>query len=137
LPASLDSGFHFVARVVDGDTLRLTSGARLRLQGVDAPEAEREGMPAELWAAEASQYAHAFVEEAQRRIRVEFGPERKDHYGRFLGFVWHGERLLNEELVREGLARAMTRHHFSDALKRRLRQAQSEAQAAGRGIWSK
>jgi micrococcal nuclease len=136
-PEAIESGDFSVARVIDGDTLRLISGARLRLQGVDAPEAAREDAPAEPWSRDATEFTEAFLEAAQWEIRVDFGPERKDQYGRFLGFVWHGDRLLNEELVREGLARATTQYHFSEAMKRRLRQAQSEAQIASRGIWSK
>jgi micrococcal nuclease len=136
-PEAVESGDFSVERVIDGDTVRLSSGARLRLQGVDAPEAAREDAPAEPWSREATDYAEAFMREANWRIRVEFGPERKDQYGRLLGFVWHGDRLLNEELVREGLARATTQYYFSEAMKRRLRQAQSEAQIASRSMWSK
>lgn len=136
-PEALESGDYSVARVIDGDTLRLASRARLRLQGVDAPEAAREGMTAEPWSDDATAYTKAFVEAAHGRIRVEFGPERKDQYGRFLGFVWHGDRLLNDELVRHGLARATTQYHFSASMKRRLMQAQTEARIASRGIWSK
>lgn len=135
-PESLASGTYSVARVIDGDTLRLTSGARLRLQGIDAPEAAREGAPAEPWSWEATKFTEAFVEAAGGTIRVEFGPERKDQYGRFLGFVWHDGQMLNESLVYEGLARATTQYHFSAAMKRRLERAQADARMAGRGIWS-
>jgi endonuclease YncB( thermonuclease family) len=44
--------------------------------------------------------------------------------------------MLNEELVRAGLAEARLGWNFSSALKRRLRLAQEEAKRAKRGIWS-
>jgi micrococcal nuclease len=135
-PDALESGMYEVERVVDGDTLLLTSRARLRLQGVDTPETKKEDHPVEPWGPEAAAFTQAFIEDAAGRVRIEFGPERKDRYGRFLGFVFHDDRLLNEELVREGLARATTQYHFSASMKRRLEKAEDEARAAGRGIWS-
>ena len=38
------------------------------------------------------------------RVRLTFGLERKDRHDRFLAFVWNGDVMLNEELVRAGLA---------------------------------
>jgi micrococcal nuclease len=135
-PVDLPWGPVAVKRVIDGDTLLLSSGARLRLQGIDAPETKKEDHPVEAWGKEAADYAEHFMEEADWRVRVELGPERKDHYDRFLGFVWHADRLLNEELVREGLARATTHYDFSGAMKRRLIEAQAAARSAGRGLWA-
>lgn len=135
-PEAMDSGVYEIDRVVDGDTLLLTSGARLRLQGIDTPETKKENHPVEAWGPEAAAYTRAFIRQADHRVRIELGPERKDRYGRFLGFVFHGDRLLNEELVAEGLALATTQYHFSAAMKRRLLKAEGEARNAGRGIWS-
>ena len=69
-------------------------------------------------------------------MRLTFSSERKDRYDRFLAFVWNGDAMLNEELVRAGLAYARRDYHYSSAMKRRFSQAQTEAQRAGRGIWS-
>ena len=44
--------------------------------------------------------------------------------------------MLNEELLRAGLAYARRDYRYSEAMKRRFTQAQEEAQRAGRGIWS-
>ncbi len=135
-PETLDEGFHQVRRVVDGDTLLLESRARVRLQGIDTPETVKENHPVEPWGPEASQFTKEFVERAGGRVRLTFGQERRDKYDRFLAFVWDGEIMLNEELVRAGLARARLDYRYSGTMKRRLQQAEEEAQAAGRGIWS-
>jgi micrococcal nuclease len=123
-----------VERVVDGDTVLLANGARVRLIGVDTPEAAYDGRPAEPWAREATQFTERFV--AEGRVLLRFDRERVDRHGRFLAYVWVGERMLNEELLRAGLARARTEFRYRDSVKRTFRRAEAEARDARRGIWS-
>ena len=134
----LASGEYAVLRVIDGDTLLLEKDLhRVRLQGIDTPETVKENAPVEAWGKEATQYSKSFVTQAGGQVRLEFDGEPLDRYGRLLAFVWHDGRLLNEELVRRGLARAKLSYAFSDALKNRLRSAQEEAKASHRGIWGR
>jgi micrococcal nuclease len=135
-PEALDEGLHHVRRVIDGDTLLLESGARVRLQGIDTPETVKEDAPVEAWGPEASQFAKDFIDRADQCVRLTFSLERKDRHDRFLAFVWNGEVMLNEELVRAGLAHARLDYRYSSAIKRRLSIAQEEARKAGRGLWS-
>lgn len=135
-PADLKAGTYTVRYVIDGDTLVLDNDARIRLQGIDTPEVARNGNPGEEWANEATNYSRAFVAQAGGAVRLTFGNERRDLYGRHLAFVWASERMLNEELVREGLAEARPDYRFAGRMKRRLLAAQNEAQTAHRGIWS-
>ena len=136
-PNLLEEGVHVVRRVVDGDTLLLASGARVRLQGIDTPETVLEDHPVERWGPEATQFAKDFVRRADSRVRLTFSLERKDRHDRFLAFVWDGDIMLNEELVRAGLAHARLNYRYSGTMKRRLAKAQEEARAAKRGLWSK
>jgi micrococcal nuclease len=135
-PEQLEEGTHEVRRAVDGDTLLLVSGARVRLQGINTPETVKPDSPVEPWGPEASQFTKDFIETARHRVRLTFSLERKDRYDRFLAYVWDGDAMLNEELLRAGLAYARRDYHYSDAMKRRFTQAQEEARRAGRGIWS-
>jgi micrococcal nuclease len=135
-PEVLPEGMHEVRRVVDGDTLLLASGARVRLQGIDAPETVREGFAVEAWGPQARGFTEDFINRAGRRVRLTFGVERKDQYDRYLAFVWDGGVMLNEELVRAGLAHARLGYRYSGTMKTRLARAQDEARRAGRGIWS-
>jgi micrococcal nuclease len=135
-PEVLAEGMHEVRRVVDGDTLLLASGARVRLQGIDTPETVREGSDVETWGPQASQLTRQFVDRAENRVRLTFSLERKDRYDRFLAFVWDGDEMLNEELVRAGLAHARLDYRYSGPMKSRLAKAQDEARKAGRGLWS-
>jgi micrococcal nuclease len=132
----LTEGTYRVERVVDGDTLKMASGARVRLEGIDTPETVRENYPVEPWGPEASSFTKDFIKRAGYKVKLSFGNERLDDYGRYLAFVWDGDKMLNEELLRAGLAEARLGWHFSSALKRRLRLAQEDAQRARRGIWS-
>ena len=70
-------------------------------------------------------------------MRLTFSLERQDRFDRFLAFVWDDDRMLNEELVRAGLAQARLDYRYSGLMKQRLAKAQDEARRAGRGIWSK
>jgi micrococcal nuclease len=135
-PQLLEEGVHEVRRAVDGDTLLLASGARVRLQGIDTPESVTPDQPVERWGPEASQFTNDFVRQADHRVRLTFSLERKDRHDRFLAFVWNGDVMLNEELVRAGLANARLDYRYSGTMKRRLEKAQNEARRAGRGIWS-
>jgi micrococcal nuclease len=135
-PERLEEGIHLVRRVVDGDTILLASGARVRLQGVNTPETVKPNHPIEAWGPEASQFTKDFIKKAGHRVRLTFSLERKDRYDRFLAFVWNGDVMLNEELVRAGLAYARRDYRYSSAMKHRFTQAQDEAKRAGRGIWS-
>ncbi len=123
-----------VERVVDGDTLLLTDRTRVRLIGVDTPETVKPDTPPEPWGKEATEFTREFLRAGQPRF--EFDRERTDQYGRTLVYAWVGERLLNEELLRAGLARAELGFHYADGMKARFRRAQKEAQKSHLGIWS-
>lgn len=131
---SLAAGEHKIGRVVDGDTLLLADGKRVRLLGVDTPETVKPDTPPEPWGAEASQFTHDFL--AGGTVRLEFDRERVDAYGRYLAYAWVGDRLLNEELLRAGLGRPLLKFNYSNSMKTRFRKAADEARREERGIWS-
>lgn len=129
-------GEYQVHRVVDGDTLLLTSGVRVRLQGIDTPETVHPDKAVQPFGPEATDYTASFVEQAAGRVTLTFGSERVDRYGRWLAFVWSGDHMLNEQLVEQGLARARLDYRYAGRMKRRLATAQADARQQGRGIWS-
>lgn len=133
----LGAGPHRVERVVDGDTLLLENKARVRLIGVDAPESVKPDSPVEPFGVEAAEFTRQWIAAAGGQVVLEFDREPKDRYDRYLAYVWVDRRMLNEEILRAGLATALTQYPYSEDLKLRFLAAQSEAQAAGRGIWSR
>jgi micrococcal nuclease len=124
-----------VERVVDGDTLVIAGGDRVRLIGVDTPETKHPNKPPEPFGSDACEFTRQMVE--GKRVQIEHDPgERTDRYGRTLGYVYVDGRMLNEQLLLEGLARALTNYPFSAAMKDRFRAAEATAKAQRRGIWS-
>jgi micrococcal nuclease len=128
-PRELAEGEHRVSAVIDGDTIELVGKARVRLIGVDSPESTEPLGP------EASEFTRRFTEGGT--VRIEVDRERVDRFGRFLAYVWVGDRMLNEELVRAGLARYEPKYQYSAAMKRRYKLAQEDARARGVGLWAK
>ncbi len=133
-PAELLPGEYAVERAVDGDTILLANRIRVRLIGVDTPESVTPEQPVEPWGPEAADFTRRQV--ADKSVRLELDEERTDRHGRLLAYVWVGDQLLNEELIRAGLGKATLGYHFSDSKKALFRAAQREAQVARRGIWS-
>ncbi len=136
-PEALAEGTYTVRRVVDGDTLLLDNGARIRLLCADTPETVKPGHPLEPFGPQATQFTKDFL--AAGRVHLTFDRQKLDRYNRFLAYAWLDERMdlmLNEELIRAGLAEAKTGYRFSSRMKKRFRRAEDEAKAAGRGIWA-
>lgn len=125
----------YVVRAVDGDTIEARFGGRVedvRLIGVDTPETVKPGTPVQCFGPRASRFAHRTLE--HRRVRLLFGVERRDVYGRLLAYVYLGPRFVNAELVRRGLARTLAiapNTRFAS----RFRRIELMTARAGRGLW--
>ena len=133
--AGYDAPTGVVARVIDGDTLLLASGRRVRLLGVDTPETKHPSKPPEPWGEQASAFSRRLVE--GRRVGLEYDRHREDRYGRTLAWVRIDDSsLLNVELVRAGLSPAVLLSPLRPDYRRALLDAQDEAVAAERGLHS-
>jgi len=135
-PESLAEGEHIVTKVVDGDTFTVFPGVQVRLIGVNAPELLPEKGHSEPWAQEATDFLTDQFRSSSWRVRLQFDAVRKDRYRRFLAYGFVGDRFLNAELVRLGLAQYEPQYNYSATVKNVLRRAQEEAQRNRRGIWS-
>jgi micrococcal nuclease len=125
----------YVLRTVDGDTIEVLIDGRhedVRYIGVDTPETVKQGTPVQCFGPRAHRFNSRLV--THRRVRLVFGVERRDVYGRLLAYVYLDGRMVNGELARRGLARILTippNDRFADRFKR----LQSAAARAGRGLW--
>ena len=135
-PEPVPEGHYHVRRVVDGDTLLMQDHKRLRLMGVDTPETVKEDTPVQPWGPEATQFTREFVGDGNSDVRLQFDRERTDRFGRYLAYVWVGDRMLNEELLLAGLARWEPGYHYSQSMKNRFRRARAKRSRRMRGIWS-
>jgi endonuclease YncB( thermonuclease family) len=120
-----------VARIVDGDTLVLRDGARVRLVQIDAPEAG-----SECYARQAG-VELARLAPPGARVALEADPrlDRIDRFGRLLRYVHFGGRNVNVELVRRGAAAPWFYRGARGRYAGRLLSAVSSARGAERGMW--
>jgi len=123
-----------VKRVVDGDTLLLETGERVRLLGVDTPETVKPNVPVQYLGPEASAFTKNAVE--GKVVTLVFDKERFDKYHRVLAFVYLDGRCLNEALIRNGLSKAQLQYPYRSDMKRLFQAAEKEARDAGRGLWN-
>ena len=121
-----------VARVVDGDTIVLEDGRKVRYIGIDTPETKHPSKPVGCYGQEAAAFNKQLVD--GQTVRLEKDISETDRYGRLLRYVYVGETMINETLVREGYARAST--YPPDVKYQTLFQAaQTQARGAKRGLW--
>jgi endonuclease YncB( thermonuclease family) len=114
-PDSDNSQTAVVSRVVDGDTLKLDSGERVRLIGIDTPE------PAACGGPEASAWLAAQVT-GKRVVLIPGAQSDRDRYDRLLRYVELEGKDLNLALIQEGFAR--TRYDSRDGYGSHPRESQ-------------
>lgn len=121
-------------RVIDGDTIELEGGERVRLIGVDTPESVDPRRPVEYFGKEAASFTRRQVQ--SKTVRLEFDQETVDRYGRTLAYVYLEDgSLLNAEIIRQGYGHAYTRFPFR--YQSEFLAYEREARAEGRGLWAR
>jgi len=122
-----DQNTERVARVVDGDTVELSDGRKVRYLGVNTPE---RGQP---FYQEATDFNAQLVD--GKTVRLEFDTDTIDKYGRTLAHIFVGETHVNMELVRQGYANVYTvppNLKYSEE----MLSAERDAREAQRGLWA-
>lgn len=106
----------------------------VRLIGIDAPERSHPSLGKEFFSDEAA--AHLASLCRGKTVRMEKDAEETDKYDRLLRYVFlppPDGRLLNEEMLGAGMARAYTRFPFSR--KDAFLSAEGRARREGKGLW--
>jgi len=123
----------FCIRVVDGDTLVLEGGERVRLIGVDTPETVDPRRPVQYFGKEASAFTRRLAQ--GKTVRLEYDQDTRDRYDRTLAYVYLSDgTFLNAELIRQGYGHAYTRFPFR--YQGQFLALEREARAQGRGLWA-
>ncbi len=120
--------------VIDGDTVALTSGEKLRLIGVDTPEIGYKGKASQSGAIEAREFIKGLMHR-KRLYALKYGIERHDRHGRNLGhlFLEDGSNI-QAMLLSQGYATPLNippNLYFSDCYD----QQAALAMNAKLGIW--
>ena len=120
-----------VIEVIDGDTITIEGGYRVRYIGVDTPEIHPR---LEAYGIEAWQANRQLVE--GKRVRLERDVSETDRYNRLLCYVYVDDIFVNAELVRMGMTRAKA-YPPDTRYQDYLEKMELEARLAGRGMWAR
>lgn len=120
------AGSSKVERVIDGDTVILEDGKRVRYVGINTPER------AQPYFAEAVALNRRLTE--GKHVRLEGDEVQEDGYHRLLAYVYVDRDMVNARLIEEGLAHVFVippNLRYYD----RFLELQRRARAARRGMW--
>ncbi len=127
-------------KCVDGDTAKFERNNKvftLRFLAVNTPETKSPKKGVEFYGKEASNYTCKRLQEA-KTIEIEYDnkSERKDRYGRNLGWVFLDDKLLQKDLVENGYAKV---DYIYDKYKyvEELKEIEKKAKEAKKGLWQK
>lgn len=124
-----------VRHVVDGDTVVLSDGRKVRIIGINAPEMARDERAAEPYAEKARDALIRNLDSSRGLVLIQSGAERLDRYGRSLAHLFTPDgQHLGASLVRQGLATAIAippNLAYQDC----LRHAEQAARKKEIGIW--
>ncbi len=116
-----------VLRAIDGDTLELSDGERVRLIGIDTPE------KGEFYSKEAQDRLHELT--AGKQVRLTQGLDERDKYGRLLRYVFVENTFVNLVLIEEGYARAFP-YKPGEEHEEIIAKAEEKAKEQNLGVWS-
>jgi len=125
-------GEYKVARVIDGDTIEIEGGERVRYIGMDTPETVDPKKLVQCFGKEASDENKQLVE--GKTVRLGKDTTERDRYGRLLRYVYVGDTFVNLQLVALGFAHADA--FPPDILHQEwFDEAERAARGAGLGLW--
>lgn len=126
-------GEYKVARVIDGDTIEIEGGERVRYIGIDTPETVDPRKPVQCFGREASNKNKELAE--GKTVRLEKDITDRDKYNRLLRYVYAGDAFINLELVKQGFAYS---YSYPPDIKYQdqIVAAQQEAEKNKNGLWN-
>lgn len=113
--------------VVDGDTVELRTGERIRLIGINTPET---GQP---YSSDAKNKLKKLIEGKQ--VKLEKDITDKDQYGRLLRYIWLDNVFVNLEMVKQGYANSYT-YPPDVKYQEQFLSAEKQARESKIGLWA-
>ena len=124
--SALDIEQALVVQVIDGDTIELQDGSRVRYLGIDTPETD------EYYYAEATAKNRELVD--GKIVELQRGERDRDEYDRLLRYVYIDGVFVNAELVAQGYATAYI-FDPDERYSQILVQLEQYAKMKKRGLW--
>ena len=101
------NGF-IVTRVIDGDSIVLETGEKVRLIGIDSPEI------GEAFGYEAKVYLEKLIIGKRITIRLDNTSDSIDFYKRKLAYVYFDSIDINLEMIKNGYAKVFRKYDFDN-----------------------
>lgn len=136
-PAKPDAGLVQVVRIVDGDTVVLMGGEKVRVIGIDTPETVSPKVKPECGGQDATDFAEKYLLNRKVRVVLDDTQGERDHYERLLAYLEiDGKVDYGEVMIQNGLAREYT-YGVSYARQLDYQKRQATARADKVGTWGK
>ncbi len=120
-----------VAEVIDGDTIELETGERIRYLMVDSPEIS--GGANECYGIEARDFNRDLV--LGFEVSLRYDAECTDRFDRLLAYVSVGGREVNTLMVERGFACVLYIPPNGEDRRSEFENLESVAEASGAGMW--
>jgi micrococcal nuclease len=120
-----------VARVIDGDTIELSSGERVRYLMIDTPESTSQ---TECFGPEAKLLNEMLVD--GKDITLSYDQRCTDDYGRLLAYVVVSGQEINRVLVERGYACVLHISPNGDDVVDEYDALETEARMLDKGLWA-
>jgi micrococcal nuclease len=126
-------------QAIDGDTLSVFldgESENIRLLLIDTPETSHPRLGKQPFGQEAKEFTKNLVEQAEiLEIEYDIG-QKRDKYDRLLAYVYVDGKMLQEELLKQGLARVAYIFPPNTRYVDQFQAIQKDVQQQGVGIWS-
>ncbi len=113
-----------ISHVIDGDTFKDQTGQSYRLLGINTPEKKQPYY----------EEAASFLKQYGGK-KVELENRGKDKYDRTLGYIFYNNKLINAEILKQGLASLYV--YDKDEYYSQLKKAEQEARKNNLGLWKR
>ncbi len=128
-----------VTEVVDGDTIKISTGQTVRFVGIDTPETVDPRRPVGCFGKEASNETKSLL--SNKEIILQKDISGSDKYKRILRYIFlpldNGQTLfVNDYLVREGFARVYT-YPPDVKFDKQFKEAEKQAKEGKKGLWGR
>lgn len=120
-----------VVNIVDGDTVDLDDGTRVRYLMVDTPESTNGAT--DCFGQNAKQFNSDLV--LDKEVELRYDQEREDFFGRTLAYVSVAGQEVNTLLVERGYACVLYVSPNGRDRRDEFRALEAQAMAEGRGMW--
>ncbi len=123
-----------ISSVVDGDTVKLSDGNKIRILGIDTPETVDPRKAVQCFGKEASDKMKELVNGKKVILLVDASQGDRDKYGRLLRYIYLENEDIGATMIREGYAYAYLKYPTSKT--EEYKTLETRAREGKKGLWA-